>query len=133
MTNTTMISDQINAVINNLCDKLHVPVNEILSTLMFQAKLCSICQIFIAILTTACFLISLRYFLIEAKKNTNAGPYDNPQASWVISLCIFIFFFSTFILVFVATLCSIDIVLAGFFNQKYWALQKILSMIQTRG
>ncbi|MFA5031027.1 MAG: hypothetical protein WC495_05575 [Patescibacteria group bacterium] len=129
MSNEALVSSQINSVINNLADKLHVPINEIMSALMMQAKISSISDILSMILISTVFYFSLRIFLRENAKLSHDS--NNNEASCWISLIITIIFGIVFIICAISVVMYLDVILAGFFNPEYWALHNILSLLRS--
>jgi hypothetical protein len=133
MSNEALVSNQINSVINNLADKLHVPINEIMGALMMQAKISSISDILSMILISAVFYFSVRIFLKENEKpckEHDAYGDDKHGTTWWLSLIITIIFGMVFIICAISVVVYLDVIIAGFFNPKYWALHQILGLLK---
>jgi hypothetical protein len=133
MSNEALVSNQINSVINNLADKLHVPINEIMGALMMQAKISSISDILSMILISTIFYLSLRIFLKEnAKplKKHDCYCISDHDTTWWISMISLITFGVIFALFTISFAMSLSITMAGFFNPKYWALSQVFGLLK---
>lgn len=122
--NNIDLSNQINAVIDNLANKLQVPAHELWNILIAQAKVVVITEIFaflVCLVPIIATIILINFKYKEWKK-------DNEEWRKTFFLTIIwgsiVIFFSLMIITYV-----VKMTLTCFYNPAYFALHQITSLL----
>jgi len=115
-------SEQINSVINNLADKLQVPVDYVFQTITQQAMIQGITNLIFIILSIAVFVVAIKVLPhIDKVEEKNGEDLT----------CVIFFILCGLIMASIIFLIShIGETITCFVNPEYWSLQQIMSMIK---